>query len=1017
MPLWLAFPLYLVVLALVAASASLYFDREDLMKQRQALLHQAARLAARGVPADDSASAQLAAKITHANSDLNDLQDRLRAAIIGCLSMAAIEAGVLMTVYTAARRNARRQTRDEAQLRQSELFARAVVDALPAQIAIVDDSGVVLSTNRAWREFPVSQETVIDRTAEGENLLAACDSATGKKSKEAAQLAAAIRAVLAGELSRSIESAGHLVFAEEWYLCRVTRFPGGGPSRVVVSFEDITARKQAEEAVQRSKEQADAANAAKSAFLANMSHEIRTPMTAMLGYSGKLLDPNQPAHDRERCVRVIRRNGEHLLAIINDILDLSKIEVGKVEAERVEVPVIGIVSDVVALTRVKAVERQLQFKVVFDGPIPERVITDPLRVRQILVNLVGNAIKFTNSGSVTVRVACLRRVDGASIHIDVIDTGIGMSERQLARLFQPFSQVDESTTRKFGGTGLGLTISRRLANLLGGDIVVQSKAGTGSTFSAWFEAGNLNGVPMRYNATESDLSIAAELPEHERSLLSGRVLLAEDGVDNLELIKSYLHEAGLEVAVAENGRAAIEAAMASRFDLILMDMQMPEMDGYTAARELRKRGMTIPIIALTANAMTHDRARCLQAGCDDYMAKPIDTSIFFTTLARYLKQAPGAAAVGGQAVASGPVAIPTPPEPKLRSKRADDPKARRLLDQFISRLPQRVDELKTLSEQQDLEGLSQAVHRIKGAAGGYGFDEVSVLAAKAEARLRAHEPIEMILDEVAALVKLIERIEGYPQRQKDTVDAEAPDAGVASAPPNGELAVKQESGGERTAGETEDLSAGAEDRAAAARRRAARPTPAPSAAEAPAARPQTPRVDPVTGLATRAHLEETLPSAICIARQTLRPLTCVMCAPEDWETMSGWLGEADADHFLGLFAYTLQAMVGQQNTVARYGHERFLIVLAGASRGQAAALAEQLRMTIGEYPFNVGNQKLQVKVKFGFAEMSVHTASALTLLAEADTSLTNAQTAVAAPAKASGKGTGKEFGRQTRLAG
>ena len=411
--------------------------------------------------------------------------------------------------------------------------------------------------------------------------------------------------------------------------------------------------------LRQSQTSTEAANRSKSEFLANMSHEIRTPMTAILGYTDILLTEEgiekAPTHYRE-AVETIKRNGDHLLSLINDILDLSKIEAGKIEIEQIACAPAAVLADVVSLMRVRADARGLSLKLEYAGPVPETVLTDPTRLRQILVNLIGNAIKFTETGEVRI---VARLIDGDApepkLACEVVDTGIGMTPEQMQKLFQPFQQADASTTRKFGGTGLGLVIGKRLAELLGGDIAVSSTPGKGSTFTVSINTGPLVGVAMLDRPREA---IAASASAGSRSdtpiqqiLLNCRILLAEDGSDNQRLITFLLKKAGAEVTVVEDGKAALELALVALagqgrrsgdptapFDLILMDMQMPIMDGYEATRRLRAEGYTGPIIALTAHAMATDRQKCLDAGCDDYAIKPIELQRLLEVVARWAAQ-------------------------------------------------------------------------------------------------------------------------------------------------------------------------------------------------------------------------------------------------------------------------------------------------------------------------------------------------------------------------------------------
>jgi PAS domain S-box-containing protein len=384
---------------------------------------------------------------------------------------------------------------------------------------------------------------------------------------------------------------------------------------------------------------AEAANRAKSEFLANMSHEIRTPMTAILGFAEVLLqDLQQP--DMLEAAKTIQRNGKHLLGIINDVLDLSKIEAGKLRVEQIQCSPHQIVAEVASLMRVRADAKGLPLVVECCGPTPETITTDPTRLRQILVNLISNAIKFTAAGSV--RVVTRLVEDGgpdARLRFDVIDTGIGITPEQTGRLFDPFTQGDTSTSRQFGGSGLGLAISRQLARLLGGEITVTSTPGAGSTFSLTIAAGPLRGMRLVEHPGEA---AAAGKPSQRTAArsqlkLDCRILLAEDGPDNQRLISLLLRRAGADVTIAPNGQEALEKALAGSagresgrrnrcdpFDVILMDMQMPLMDGYEATRRLRAAGYAGPIIALTAHAMSDDRQKCVDAGCDDYLPKPID---------------------------------------------------------------------------------------------------------------------------------------------------------------------------------------------------------------------------------------------------------------------------------------------------------------------------------------------------------------------------------------------------------
>ncbi len=382
---------------------------------------------------------------------------------------------------------------------------------------------------------------------------------------------------------------------------------------------------------------AEESEKAKSRFLANMSHEIRTPMTAILGYAESLLDQNISLKERRQFASTIIRSGRHLLAIINDILDISKIEADQLEVERIDINIANLFEELRSHLGMRASEKGLIFSIKPVFPLPKILVSDPTRLKQILFNLGSNAIKFTHQGRIDVRIAYDEAQHSLSFAIE--DTGIGMTPEELNRVFEPFVQADSSTTRQYGGTGLGLHISRELAKLLGGEIIASSSKGQGSCFVLTIDPGPADEMMWLKNNEELEQATETTLLEADLVIpqLKGKVLLAEDNEDNQHLISRLLKQAGLEVKIVDNGRAAIEATEEERFDLILLDIQMPEMGGEDTARQLVKIHYRVPLIAITANVMKHQVNDYLKVGFDDYIAKPINRRHFYQVISEHLQ--------------------------------------------------------------------------------------------------------------------------------------------------------------------------------------------------------------------------------------------------------------------------------------------------------------------------------------------------------------------------------------------
>ncbi len=413
----------------------------------------------------------------------------------------------------------------------------------------------------------------------------------------------------------------------------------GKSKGVMTTLDDITTLEEHKSELIDARKAADAANEAKSVFLSRMSHEIRTPMNAIIGYTDILRQGVQDEVDTNHYLSTIQNSGEHLLSLINDILDLSKIEAGQMTIEQREFAIVPILHQVIQTLQVKADEKSLTLQLDIDGKIPETIVADETRLRQILINIVGNAIKFTHRGGVVLIARSVSRGNGAvNLEFDIVDSGVGIPQDAIASIFRPFSQADDSVTRRFGGTGLGLSICKQLSEALGGGIQVESKPGQGSTFRVTISAGELSTDTQWL--TRQALAVTNHSSPRARQLrqfTGGHALVVDDSKANRDLAGLMLKRVGVTFEKAENGQVALDKIAASTFDVVLMDVNMPVMDGLAATRKLRESGSQLPVVALTAMAVDGEKQHCFDAGCDNFLAKPIRIDMLADVLSNYLQ--------------------------------------------------------------------------------------------------------------------------------------------------------------------------------------------------------------------------------------------------------------------------------------------------------------------------------------------------------------------------------------------
>jgi signal transduction histidine kinase/DNA-binding response OmpR family regulator len=479
------------------------------------------------------------------------------------------------------------------------------------------------------------------------------------------------------------------------------------------------------EIAQKEQQLAASATDAKSRFLANVSHEIRTPLNSIIGYSEILCDVNASENDKTKATLAVHNGGQYLLNIVNDVLDLSKIEAGKIQLNKTNISLVGLLQEVTAYMEGFAREKHLAFNLELNFPLPYEFISDPTRLKQILLNLSNNAIKFTHQGQVDLHV-----------HWDtfrqrfifvVSDTGLGMSDEQQLRLFTAFSQGNQSTSRKYGGTGLGLYISKQLTEMLGGHIKVTSQEGQGSQFAVYMPYIEATNKQLMINQSQADEELRRDLkPNLEVPELSGHILCADDNEDNRQLVAYLVAKTGAQLTLVEDGKQAINVAKNGTFDLVLMDMQMPEMDGLQATTILKQRGFQAPIIMLTANVDSNSKKNMLAAGAKAHFAKPIDSQSFYAMLVEYLCDEPSAETGDG---GHDKGAAENKSLTKFRNSRSEFDQ---LIQNYRLSFKHKLADIQAAIEQQDWTQIKSQMHKLKGSAGSYGFQQLSDFAILVE---------------------------------------------------------------------------------------------------------------------------------------------------------------------------------------------------------------------------------------------------------------------------------------------